>query len=37
MELIILSFLALSFIIVVSIDTRQKRQKFLAEGKSLNE
>jgi hypothetical protein len=35
MESIILSLLALSFIFVVSIDTRQKRQNF--QDKSLHE
>lgn len=37
METIVLSLLTLGFVLVVSIDTRQKRQKFLAQDKLLNE
>ena len=37
MEFTILILLTISFIIVISIDTRQKRRKFLAQDKLLNE
>jgi hypothetical protein len=37
MELPILILLTISFISVISIDTRQKRRRFLAQDKLLNE
>jgi hypothetical protein len=33
METIFLSFMILNLLIVMTIDTRQKRRKFLSEGK----